>query len=432
VADAWAEVDQPVLVDPRVVGLDGHPPYLPMTSMAGALRRHFAEDANRWLGPPPPDREDTEQAPEIGGSRLRLLGATGLDGAAAVRTRGRTSVDGRRGAALGKSHRTEQWVEPADASIAAWHDGDLDDALVESLARWTPFVGRGRTTGHGRAAVSAVDAMTVDLGDEDQLTWWLTERDVWLRGEAERPGWARGRTAIGDAGANETSGSEQLVFQWKVTDPIHVGEGRADGSTGGSTAAVIVRSAGEAILPGSAWKGLFRHRVETILGAVGGESATIERITEILFGSTSIGRGRVWFGDSGFGEPASPEAETTPPQVRTHIAIDRFTGGVRDGALFQLESVPAGSECTLSIIWEGRSCPAEVSNLLRHVVRDVHDRIVGVGGNVSRGYGSLELIDEAPMADLQPVLLADLVSALGLDPAPARVIVPTQADGDVS
>jgi CRISPR/Cas system CSM-associated protein Csm3 (group 7 of RAMP superfamily) len=78
---------------------------------------------------------------------------------------------------------------------------------------------------------------------------------------------------------------------------------------------------------------------------------------------------------------------------RTHIAIDRFTGGVLPTALYTMEAVEAGS-FVVRVEQPAKLPPSRVSEIraiFRLVFEDLNDGIIGVGGGVARGYGSVSI-----------------------------------------
>jgi CRISPR/Cas system CSM-associated protein Csm3 (group 7 of RAMP superfamily) len=79
---------------------------------------------------------------------------------------------------------------------------------------------------------------------------------------------------------------------------------------------------------------------------------------------------------------------------RTHIAIDRFTGGVLDGALYQAESLESGS-FHLRVDHFPDNLPEsqreEIRAVLRLVLEDLDDGLIGMGGGTARGYGSVRV-----------------------------------------
>jgi CRISPR/Cas system CSM-associated protein Csm3 (group 7 of RAMP superfamily) len=114
------------------------------------------------------------------------------------------------------------------------------------------------------------------------------------------------------------------------------------------------------------------------------------------------------------------DAVVTEPVAgeRTHIAIDRFTGGVLDGALYTMEVLEAG---TFSLVLErlpdamDDELARQVQAVVRLVLEDLNDGIIGMGGGTARGYGSVR---------------ADFAAASGLpDLAGARRVLAEMVKG---
>lgn len=388
--DASAEVDLPI----RQRGADAD---LPSTGLAGALRRHLQEP-DYWLGGTPPAGGEQRRKVAREASRLAFLGA--LPGERPIQTRGATAIDPKRRAAREKSLRMEHYAEATTVVVAMEHevaDADRSDALIDELAAWRPYVGRGRTTGMGRSRVSRVEWVRADLDLPEQLTWWLTRRHDWVTSPDSAPP-PNGAAAGSRAGAKDPSNAE-LSLALTVKEPIHVGsrEGADHGEARSTKAQSQFRSSGALTVPGSSWKGVFRSRVNSILEIIIGEEAPLA--VRILFGGEDEKkdhhRGLLTFSDT-------PASKKTSPLTRTHVAIDRITGGARDSALFALESIPEGSHLTLRIGTTRGTLPPAVRNLLLHVVRDLSDGLIGIGGNVSRGYGWVAG-DEPTLARCQPI-----------------------------
>ena len=196
----------------------------------------------------------------------------------------------------------------------------------------------------------------------------------------------------------------------RVVEPLHVG---SDNERGDNPIQPILRCTGRGgrpYIPGSSWKGVFRHRLTFILDAVGASPTERKLIVGALFGHSSVGRGVLRFHDSDLVAEGSV--------TQTHVAIDRFTGGAREGSLFTFEAVPRGVEFTLTI--EGQEGLPTVGNMLDHVLRDLSEGLIGVGGHGSRGYGWIETMDTGDTSAVRPVVVGDVISELGLSPAAGR------------
>lgn len=383
----------PVLVDPL-----NKEPYVPGTSLAGSLRVHLGERASQWLGTDIGSRERSVEAPIP--SRLWIKGVllpVSPSGTEMISRRGRTAVDPHRGAALGGSLRVEQSVAPTSMVVVMEHEG-IDEELRALLACWTPTIGRGRSLGMGRAHVTAVEYVVVDRAQPGHLTWWLTGRHDWCRTGGDTGGGPAQQRLPGSPTAQQAL--PDLTWGLITTEPLHVGTEKAPPPTAWSFVRKAQRAplfkVGDApVVPGSSWKGIFRHRVGLILRCLDLDAPDVEIVVARLFGSPETGLGALIFGDT-----------TVHGHLgkRTHVAIDRFTGGAADGLLFEHEVVEPGARVTLSVGWaRDAHPPEEVVTLLRHVITDLQQGLMGVGGGAGRGYGSMTLTDDTWSGELTGV-----------------------------
>lgn len=399
VGHATDPIDLPVLTDPRFGYADGAPPYVPGSTIAGSLKAHLGEPlGTAWLGNRPPRWEERTGRAERRPSALSILGV--LIEPVATTTRGATAHDARRRAADEHTLRTEQWSEPTTLTVAMQHSQDDDDDLLDAIARWAPVVGRGRSAGMGTAELVSIEAITIDTDQPQQLTWWLTQRTGWLHGQGEAPPGTTVRTRTPAPGT--PPGQRTLTLHWKVREPVHIGGADIEDPALPARAAPTMRFDGRHVVPGTTWKGIFRHRVDAILSALALPDSDRELIGAALFGSKDTGRGIVSLSDA---FPPDGAAHV----VRTHVAIDRFTGGTRDGALFQVEAIDTGAELPLTITYTCRD-EDPIRTLLLHVARDIHEGLVSVGGHGSRGYGWLELDPPSPLEELGGVDVAALIA----------------------
>lgn len=362
---------------------------LPATSLVGSLARHLGEDASAWLG----SGHDTATMP----SALRCLAATVHNAADQPTVVSTTAIDEDRRAAKKHALRTEELLEPS--KVTWWMEWDHHDmglnleGLIEKLADWRPIVGRRRSANRGRAFVQAVHHRTLDLGKDADLTWWLAERprfDWCKQINLQEFGWLRK-----DGVHQVHEGSRLLSCRFKVEDALHLG---GQGKRKDENDREIAQT--KHILPSTTWRGIFRSRVRHII-RISESGGDVELTTARLFGSPrapgpSDGgglRGQLRFGDA----PITGSVRT-----RTHVAIDRITGGAAQlnaddplddaGLLFTLDYYGPGASLDL-VIYNDSAQPVSMSdrNLLQAVIQDIDESIVGVGGMTSRGYGSLTL-----------------------------------------
>jgi hypothetical protein len=141
--------------------------WVPPTSLAGSLRAHVGDQAERWFGSAPPAGGPAGGERKLEPSRVRFLGSqTTLPCSPAVRRS--TAIDPSRGSAVASSLRSRE-VAPAGTIVSLFlrmnqrTDTDDLDEFTRAVATWRPVIGRGRSTGHGRARVTRIAWRRLDL-----------------------------------------------------------------------------------------------------------------------------------------------------------------------------------------------------------------------------------------------------------------------------
>jgi len=369
-------------------------PQLPGTSLAGALRemtrQERGEDAAAELFgrllPPGDGSEVDAQA-----SQIWVLGTRPLD-VPSGEVRASTKIGRWSGAAEANTLRAEE-VLPAGTRFEVflrWDDAPAGAVreFAGRLTAWRPLIGRGVSRGRGRCAVEEVRHGTLRLGQPKDLLRWLT-----MNG----PDLARAVAAeAAEASSGATVEDPLLQVTVSITGPCRIGSGEEPQDQ----LIPIFRVAGAPVLPGTGLKGLFRSRAEYILRSVEATPAPC----------ANQQCGTCWtcqvFGSGGGQDSTSisvgvrsairiPDAAVVDPVEvgRTHIAIDRFTGGVLPGALYTMEALEAGSvtvqvERLNALDARGMN---EIRAVFRLVFEDLDDGIIGLGGGVARGYGSVSV-----------------------------------------
>jgi CRISPR/Cas system CSM-associated protein Csm3 (group 7 of RAMP superfamily) len=393
-------IDRDLLIDQ-----DGRP-WVPGSSLAGSIRAHLrASDAAagtdyevRLMGSRPP----TGRGEETTASPLWLLGTRFVVDDGDLRTPavtevvGQTAIDRVRRSAAEGSLRHSRTVASGGTLTAYFRfDGTLaaDDLAV--LAAWQPVIGRDRTSGGGRATLVGIHHGTVNPALGRDMAVWLTHT---------------GAELVDAVAVSHIPGSNGPVVPWLsagflVRDAILVGDPRPTGP-----ATPRLRN-GRPFVPGAAWKGIIRSRVEYIVRSLYGVGAVCTTATGCgdcptceVFGHQHR-QGRLRFVDSMIEAVSADDAPPTP-EKRTQVAIDRVTGGSRDAQLFETTPITAG-RLTLRID-ELRPVPAWARTAVLHVLRDIDDGLLGVGSRVTRGMGTLQL--ESPIDDPGPVVVPALAA----------------------
>jgi CRISPR/Cas system CSM-associated protein Csm3 (group 7 of RAMP superfamily) len=398
-------------------------PQLPGTSLAGALRAMVAgremigarcgqDVAGDWFGPVLSGTEADAKA-----SRVWVYGSEPLDDAGTA-VLASTRIDRWRGAAADSTLRTEEVLQAGTRFTVylRWDDADEREVadLAALIAAWRPLLGRGTSRGHGRCATGDVRHGTLRLSDPDDLLLWLTRHGP----DLARAVTAQQVTAQPVAAPDSDGGVPgDMLFRVpvRIAGPWRIGTG--DKPERGSREPLrLLRSSpdGPPLVPGTAVKGLLRSRAEFILRSVGvtpvpcrdgqcpDENGAVCWTCHVFgYGggsdedATAVGRRAVLrFADSVVADPV--------PVSRPHIAIDRFTGGVLAGALYATEALEDGTftiaaELRFSAADEatdnavGGTRRAEIAAVLRLVLDDLNDGIIGMGAATARGYGSVRV-----------------------------------------
>jgi CRISPR/Cas system CSM-associated protein Csm3 (group 7 of RAMP superfamily) len=388
--DAFEERDRAhVLLD---AGPDGRP-QLPGTSLAGALRERIrvkrgddvADDLFGRLLPPGDGEEVDARA-----SRIWVLGSRLLD-EAVPEYRASTKIDRLRGAAQAQTLRIEE-VLPAGARFEVflrWDDaavGEIED-FAGLLAGWRPLIGRGVSRGRGRCVVEEVRRGTLCLDEPGDLLRWLT---------GSGPELARS-VAVTEVRPLAGPGSDDALIRvpvsiagpWRIGSGVKPPEGEA---------IPMLRVRGQFVVPGAGVKGVLRSRAEFILRSTGMSPPVCDSQQCGLCWTCRV------FGHGGGDDVSSATVGARAlvrvsdavvsgavPICRTHVAIDRFTGGALDGALYKMEALEAG-EFVVRVELLGElsdGLAGEIGAVLRLVLEDLHDGIIGMGGGTARGYGSV-------------------------------------------
>jgi len=173
-----------------------------------------------------------------------------------------------------------------------------------------------------------------------------------------------------------------LTFDVTFPDTLLI---RSYGNENETADSAMLSSGGKPIIPGSSWSGLFRHAavkilaelnyddVDKLIEQVFGSAPNIEKkakktASNVVFYESVIGNGRKF--------------------VQTHTAIDRFTQGTTDGALYD-DSIIA--DCTTQLRIKIRHFEKWIEDLLLLVVLDINDGYLAIGGQTSIGRGIFKL-----------------------------------------
>ena len=170
---------------------------------------------------------------------------------------------------------------------------------------------------------------------------------------------------------------------------LHIGSGLASAETD----ALLLKDTDEKVfIPGTSIGGALRSRLEKLIGVAVGHQENIKDckcpICK-LFGTTERGASRVILEDA---YPTTHRGIATP-KIRDGVAICRDTQTAREGAKYDLETIPAGYtfDFELSVDLNNDVDEEERKKILYIGFEELCSGRIYIGGNTTRGLGSCHL-----------------------------------------
>lgn len=277
---------------------------------------------------------------------------------------------------------------------------DNFNKILEQVQSQTFRIGGGTRCGFGKIKVVDLQTRILNLQNGDEIQLYLNKSsnlaDAWVGWEKqsaeEKPsdGWIKYQlhlqpedfflfgSGFGDEEADMTPVKEKKVV-WK------------DGK--GELTEELV------LIPATSVKGALAHRVayhynrlkERFAGCIGEKEPKVgneNEAVQVLFGyenqeAKKQVRGNLLFSDV-------IEDRRLKDKIINHVAIDRFTGGAIDGALFSEKTTYGnGQEFTLTIL---AKCDAlkgdKIQDSLEAAMIDICKGLLPLGGGVNRGNGA--------------------------------------------
>lgn len=398
-----AAVDMAVLRDPKV-GV----PLLPGTSLAGALRSHLADVLGGYRSP-----ERQEVGALFGAARSDDAGSQSplvvfdslgtLPDGAAPEIRDGVAIDPATGTA--DAHKKFDFeILPAGTCFPVRVElivGDLKKeaqllvllvTALNGLAEGDIGLGMRRSRGLGAISVHDWKAVRHDLATPQGWLCWLTSDHEKPIGD-HVPGHGSAAEAIRAACATVTI-EEFADRRRRLLVDLELGLAgdllvRSPATDAGAPDVVHLHSAGKPVLPGTGLAGALRAQALRIARLVRENRGDGDRWVDRLFGprlereAANSQGGQVMASRLRISESFLENGEG---RRQTRIAIDRFTGGVVRGALFE-EQVLAGGN--LKVRLELRDPADAETGLLLLLLKDLLSGYIPVGGAVSVGRGVL-------------------------------------------
>lgn len=401
-------------------------PCLPATSIAGVLRHAVGEDAAKaFFGNPgeegkqgrsgrgTKDGKNTMTGSRIIFTEAKLVGKDGkpVDGLAEVGKddgflgrylhlpiRQHNSID-EYGSVRDKVLFSEQIVYKGSRfcfemeMLSETLENDLFGEALKKIGAASFRLGSGTACGFGELRVVACQTKSLDMRNPEHLMFYAGKSsDLSAHWEG-----TAGKTA-----SDEKNEATVYTLRLKPADFFLFGSGFGDDEADMTPVkeSVVTWPHGEgqfsdqlALIPATSVKGAIAHRTAYHYNkkkgyCTGNENAKagVENLAvRELFGYADNNgesrRGNVCISDVHL-------SNGTRDKVAPHVAIDRFTGGTIDGALFSEKTVYGnGQEITLTVSVAKREYSDTVVEALEQTLADICNGLLPLGGGVNRGNG---------------------------------------------
>ena len=388
-------------------------PYIPASSLRGYLRGVISNESglqeieNKLFGM----ARQKRGAEESGNSGIvRIYDARWKSTDYTKNLISRTSIDPVTGTAKHHHLSTHAIVPPQSIFkvVIEFDDANEDqiNTLLQALKTLSPEnrgkLGKGKSTGQGEMHWQQ---SSLKVLKEEKLKSWLNQSSI----KPNNKGWQSNKATIEKkleqffidytiSGEIKpfTSSLSNIKIYLKANSPILVNDPHAvkhreqenENKKEASTPdCIYMKRKGSAIIPGSTLKGWVRARCRRILLSISENSneTIADTMLEEIFGHTNQ-QSTLYFDDA--------EVEVNEDKhlhKQTFNAIDRFTGGVKPHALYNVEAIWPDDTFITHIHYQKEKLKGWMKLLLLYVIRDSMEGDLVLGWGKSKGYGRLTL-----------------------------------------
>ncbi|BBM64581.1 hypothetical protein VA249_12270 [Vibrio alfacsensis] len=263
--------------------------------------------------------------------------------------------------------------------------------IIKALQTNGLYIGAGKQSGFGKSKIHQVGYQTLSksaylefyLGNKQDLEWQHSYKPIY-------------------SDNSSLPNREEFVFNVTplspilIHDPEQVRPAKENEKSDQKSSDLIYlkRQGANLLIPGTTLKGAFRAQARKILLTIAMRKLTNEKaqtfadtLVSEIFGNQDQ-RSLLRFPDV--------EVTTEHDDVKSHQyfnAIDRFTGGVKHGALFDAAiAIPK----SFKVIVQGTLYKPEHKALWAWLVRDFLEGDIAIGYGKSKGYGALSALIHSP------------------------------------
>jgi CRISPR/Cas system CSM-associated protein Csm3 (group 7 of RAMP superfamily) len=256
--------------------------------------------------------------------------------------------------------------------------------VLDGLAQGEIGIGMKKRRGLGRCHIEAWQVWSYDLTKPQQLLRWLTfdPDDVAYQQEAQSLD-----AVLGPRYGADARNLVRLEATFSICDSLLIRAGQDEGAFGPDVRHLHARQADgkeQPIISGTSLAGVLRHRAERIINTLGGDGgAFVQQLFGDAKGAGQASRIIVH-------ESMIDQKKARTDLVQNRVAIDRFTGGALDGALFNEQPLFAKPETRATLRIELQNPKPGEIGLLLLLLKDLWTGDLPIGGESSIGRGRLQ------------------------------------------
>lgn len=356
-------------------------PYIPASALAGIYKTFFPEDkVKNYFG-----KVEKTIATK---SRIIVYDANVLENHYRISIRDCVGLDEWKTVANRATFNFEI-LEPGAKFITYLEENIYDEEagsilIVDAWKKGKVVLGSKGSRGMGRCQVQEIKQKEFCFSDKKEIDQWLKfnlyEERYWDRVDKFVSHSKKEREWIGKM--QKQNPFFTLKIELVQDGPLtirkyttEVGTEESEGNTPDYEQLVYIRDNKIIpVIPGTSWAGAFRHHMSRL------NPHALENYFGIKSGNGKQGEGKK--SDIIFGES---EIQGAKEKIVTRNAIDRFTGGAVNGALFTEKMFYGGTTC-LEISFHKR-CNSEFRKVLAAAITDLDMGILAIGGETSVGHG---------------------------------------------
>lgn len=202
-----------------------------------------------------------------------------------------------------------------------------------------------------------------------------------------------------DKSSFETKAPISFRFELVPTTPLFIGGGVSENANADDAS---LKSNKEYILSAKSLKGAIRHHAFRIADTVHNETLASE-ICNDLFGNRAadgkekLTKSKFWTSDAVIKEPQKDR------KAQMQVAIDRFTGGAIESALFSTEPMWPTDDTRVNVEWRLSEDKEHFVGLVLLVARDLMTEMLPVGGDKAIGRGRFDAIEAKLIIDKKEI-----------------------------